>query len=160
MHPATLSNFFNHCALGPLTPGLSPETVRETLGNPAEVSISRETPTWKYGSLQVSFARDLQNQRLVLIAIYYYSAPLQMPDALSWHGWWPTIGTNREEFCEHLLREGISYVTNHSLTFDDQVALKVGQGVDVVFSHAPAGDLLDSIQCHTPFIKHDNSPRF
>jgi hypothetical protein len=140
---ATLKDFLETAALGPIAEGLSPEQVRAILGEPDDVSQSKN-PIWKYGALQLGFYKDKGTSdsklTVVFIGLYYRMPSEAVPKALGLTGWLPSAATTGQEFKDYLA--SVSLTASSDTAFEGEDQLVLPSGVRLVFD---AGKL-DSIQ--------------
>lgn len=116
------------------------------IGAPEDLSASQTPRIWKYGSLQIAFACDRESARVNFIGLYFRESLFTLPSRVVTDGWWPIVGTLFEEFHKYLVDENISFREHPELTYDDQLTLLVGLGVNVCFSVEEGKRTLDSMQ--------------
>jgi hypothetical protein len=146
--PYTLTQFALTGRLGALQLGMLQSEVRKLLGDPDDVSLTRQQ-IWKYGQLEITFTlnlvRDsatLNRERAVeMIIVEFWQTNHELPSRLG-----VTADLTNESAFVHVataLSERQAVLeTIPSLTFDNQVAVRVQQS-GVTFTFAP--DRLHSI---------------
>lgn len=140
-----LIEFLRTGNLGPLALGMARKEVEEILGKPEDSSRSRRNQPvcWKYGNLQVW----IQQEVLTFIGLYFPDEQFQLPAVL---GELIELPRTLDGLQGVLEEQGIGFRVDQQLTFVDQVALRVGPGIQVVFRWDDGCICLDSIQYAVP----------
>lgn len=146
MSPTTLIDFLARGALGAVTTGLTTDELRALIGDPEDTSVSQTPKIWKYGSIQFAFDCHVRPAKLNFIGIYFRESPFTLPSSVVTEGWWPSVGTEFDDFCNQLRSEGIAFREQPELTCDEQFAIVVDSGVTVCFTVKRGLRILDSMQ--------------
>ena len=140
-----LKNLLTKSKFGQINIGTSRDEVQRLLGEPDDWQYNqskKQSPIWKYGSLQLWFNDEFQVR---LIGLYYRDL-LFLPKHLNIEGYAPTLLTTLEEFKAFLHEENIKYQLHPQLTFDSQTCLIVGENTHIIFDNNK--NQIDSIQCN------------
>jgi hypothetical protein len=128
----TLEEFLASGQLGPIRPGASPAEIKKLLGEPCDVSVSRNPRVCKYGGLQLGFHREAgqTDATLTWLGVYFQGTDLGLPAQLDLKGWWPSSETTWTEFEEYLRR--ISLLDQATALASNGEYIELPSGVRVV----------------------------
>jgi hypothetical protein len=122
--------------------GMSTDDVERLLGPPDTKSEGkRPARIWKYGDLELSFSGN----KLFLIAMYLSTGSPRLPSALEANGR-DLAKFSLSDMRSQLDREGLTYVIDEKLTFDDQVGLRAGKITTFIFTGKGETKDIHSIQ--------------
>jgi hypothetical protein len=129
----TLDEFLSSGELGGIGPETSPAQVKELLGEPEDISVSRKPTIWKYGGLQLGFHKEPEQvtPSLSWLAVYFQNPGETLPSRLNLTGWWPNGETTWRQVHEHLERASLPNKENASLKPEE--SMEFPSGVRVVF---------------------------
>jgi hypothetical protein len=130
---ATLNGFLATGRLGAIETGMTPQAVRAILGDPEDLSVQKNPEIWKYGSMEISFYREIQkNERhLAAIHIYFNREGALLPRVLRFEGWLPNGETSLEQLQQHIDEMGL----NHAGDADPSARFISPAGVEVSFQN-------------------------
>jgi hypothetical protein len=104
--------------VGSLRIGMSFDQATKLLGGPQDVSTG--TPTiYKYGDLELTSYEG----NVSMIALHFVGTPNHLP--FSFCDLAPDANISFEWVCKMLAEAGIKYAVDETLTFDDQISLKM-----------------------------------
>jgi len=124
-----LKDFLLYGVLGDINFGMTEEEVLELLGKAELTTPKSKNLILRYSALQLSF----RNLIIGSISIHFDRETLFLPKEMKIVGFFPKFGTTITEFKDYLKNENIEYTINELLTFDTQVTLNVGLGVNLIF---------------------------
>lgn len=130
--------------LAPLAVGMSRQEVEACLGEPDDVSVAHKPLIWKYGPLQLTFDHT-SHYALAGVGLHTIDLDKPLPSALGDLSADPLLSrrTSVQAFETWLEPADAGLARDEDLTFADQIGLRAGPGVSIVFS--AEGALLDKI---------------
>lgn len=134
-----LIEFLRTGSIGPIHCGLSEQSVLGTLGEPEAISVDKPR-ILKFGSLQVVIVDGLVED----IYLYFDEGQCHLPLTVGVRDTVVEIPSRFADLVKEVFGHGIPYGVDQELTFDTQVALRVGNCARVMFRRDP--DAIDSIQ--------------
>ncbi|OPZ91347.1 MAG: hypothetical protein BWY74_01990 [Firmicutes bacterium ADurb.Bin419] len=134
---SSIINFLKTGKLGALEIGITKQSVEEYLGIPEAISYNKSFVILKYGDIQLSFYKGIENdeEEYILKHIHIdFDDSIRFPHILNISGWCPTSDTNYAKFIEETKKYGVTLHEDKQHTYKGiQLGLKSVSGVIAIF---------------------------